>query len=764
MTRSYSISVFLLITIGQVFGQTLIRVPQDQSTIQAAINVSVNGDTVIVAEGTYPENIVVKKKIILASLFLVDGDTSHISKTIIDGSNPDHPDSGSVVTLDAGTDTTSLLMGLTIRGGKGNLRGGLIVGCGIDVSAGGAKIVRNKITENSAINANYARGGGISIWDATQTGAVSFVIVESNVISRNTVHGSSAEAGAIASGHAARIEGNFIFENSALSTVASNGGGLRIWNATVSITNNIIARNNTSDDAGAMFVGPAGDVRLVNNTIVFNSSRGAPGIRVSQGSLRMLNNIFWNPGKGAEVVGIGPTWAYNNLIRGSYYGENTINVNPGFSDSIFYMLATTSPCISAGMDSAVINGITLTMPTKDVYGNPRPFPSNTKADLGATESSTGTSSPYVQDAQQTYHSFVSQGIPRYYSLFRPKNYASMTKLPTVIAFTGCGGTSEFGTGTGLQQIADSAGFVLVSPQPFMNCWTDGGAASLLGTEDIVFVSQLIDTVIANYKADNQRIYLCGLSSGAFLSLRLASHFSNRIRAVAAVAGTMPSKTAYSNPPSNPVAMAIFAGTNDAAVPYGGSPPYKQGVDSTIIKWRSYNGCNATATIEDLPNLDENDGCTVQKITYRNCSSGEAVVLYKIEGGAHNWAGLVLPNLVRPLTMDVFASAEIFKFFTSPLSAVEEVGQMLPPDYSLGQNYPNPFNPSTTIQYSIPSRSFVTLRVFDLLGREVNTLVSEELGAGTYSAQWDASGRASGVYLYRLQAGRFVETKKLLLLR
>jgi hypothetical protein len=85
-------------------------------------------------------------------------------------------------------------------------------------------------------------------------------------------------------------------------------------------------------------------------------------------------------------------------------------------------------------------------------------------------------------------------------------------------------------------------------------------------------------------------------------------------------------------------------------------------------------------------------------------------------------------------------------------------------YVLGQNYPNPFNPATTISFSVPTQSFVSLKVFDSLGRVVSNLISERMSAGTHARQWDATGLASGVYFYRLLAGSFVETKKLILLR
>jgi hypothetical protein len=106
---------------------------------------------------------------------------------------------------------------------------------------------------------------------------------------------------------------------------------------------------------------------------------------------------------------------------------------------------------------------------------------------------------------------------------------------------------------------------------------------------------------------------------------------------------------------------------------------------------------------------------------------------------------------------------------------------MPREFTLGQNYPNPFNPSTKINYQLPVQSYVTLKLFDLLGREVATLVDGIEAPGNHSANWDASGMASGVYFYTLyasplegkdpiateqnaQGNIFVETKKLLLLR
>jgi hypothetical protein len=92
------------------------------------------------------------------------------------------------------------------------------------------------------------------------------------------------------------------------------------------------------------------------------------------------------------------------------------------------------------------------------------------------------------------------------------------------------------------------------------------------------------------------------------------------------------------------------------------------------------------------------------------------------------------------------------------------GGGLPNSFELKQNYPNPFNPSTRISFGLQVSGFTSLKVYDLMGREVRTLVNESLQPGSYEKTFDVNGLASGVYYYRLQAGSYIATKKLLLLR
>jgi len=110
----------------------------------------------------------------------------------------------------------------------------------------------------------------------------------------------------------------------------------------------------------------------------------------------------------------------------------------------------------------------------------------------------------------------------------------------------------------------------------------------------------------------------------------------------------------------------------------------------------------------------------------------------------------------------FRYAGIWK--TATVTGVTDQNAKLPVNLSLAQNYPNPFNPSTTIEFSLAERSFVKLTILNILGQEIETLVNSELGVGVHEVRWNAAKYPSGMYFYRLQAGEFVETKKLVLLR
>ncbi|RPI13887.1 MAG: T9SS C-terminal target domain-containing protein [Ignavibacteriae bacterium] len=106
----------------------------------------------------------------------------------------------------------------------------------------------------------------------------------------------------------------------------------------------------------------------------------------------------------------------------------------------------------------------------------------------------------------------------------------------------------------------------------------------------------------------------------------------------------------------------------------------------------------------------------------------------------------------------------FIFRTGTPIGIQNISANIPGKFTIYQNYPNPFNPNTNIKFDIPEKSFVKLAIFNSLGQEIASLVNEELNAGTYNADWNASNYPSGVYFYKLTTGSFTETKKMILLK
>jgi hypothetical protein len=99
-----------------------------------------------------------------------------------------------------------------------------------------------------------------------------------------------------------------------------------------------------------------------------------------------------------------------------------------------------------------------------------------------------------------------------------------------------------------------------------------------------------------------------------------------------------------------------------------------------------------------------------------------------------------------------------------VTGVEDRNDVVVERFRLEQNYPNPFNPSTTITYQVPENSFVSIKVYDVLGKEVTSLINEEKSVGSYEVEFDATSLPSGIYFYRLQAGNYTTTKKMILLK
>ncbi len=315
---------------------SIINVPANYSTIQAAINASNYGDTVLVAPGTYFENINFRRKnIVLTSLYYQNNNPSYISSTILNGSIPIHPDSASVIIISGHQDTTCVVQGFTITQGNGT------------------KWRLEHI--NDDLGNIFREGGGILIADTSN------VTIQNNIIINNNAYDTSgvtnAGGGGIRIGDShGKVLNNYFIQNSGYF-----GTALVLHYCACNIKNNVFCFNYGATSYGACTIwaecynsGPTDSI--INNTITRNSVIfGYCGVYNNGNNITVKNNIIWGNTGGNGVEFLGPiTQSYNDVENTS--GIGNINLNPQFDDSN-YILLPSSPCVDAGDNSSVYNDI-----------------------------------------------------------------------------------------------------------------------------------------------------------------------------------------------------------------------------------------------------------------------------------------------------------------------------------------------------------------------------------------------------------------------
>ena len=418
----------------------MLNVPAEFSTIQAAIDAAVDGDVVLVEDNTYYENINFKgKAITVTSRFYVDGDTSHISNTIIDGSQHENPDSGSVVYFVSGEDTNSVLCGFTITGGSGTkmvnnaltlkggagirmlLSGGIVenniitqntlqgtadVHFGAGMSAicnrGNYIIVRENTFKNNSMIAGNGWGAGVGI------GTEGTMIFEKNIVSYNKIDASvnGLGGGIMVDGNWDRDGQNIINRNTisynevhCVNNLNTRGGGIAVNYAHATITNNIIHNNTCEGYGGGLHlnhnddIGRISKITLINNTVVQNESPHGGGIYLRGSYFKpvVFNSIVWDNNEGDQISGYTDKLELRySDIQSGWSGDGNIDLDPKFVDpeNNDFHLKEFSPCVGRGIDSLEIEGIVYTAPAYDCDGSERPcdIAGDGKVDMGAYES------------------------------------------------------------------------------------------------------------------------------------------------------------------------------------------------------------------------------------------------------------------------------------------------------------------------------------------------------------------------------------------
>ena len=299
-----------------------------------------------------------------------------------------------------------------------------------------------------------------------------------------------------------------------------------------------------------------------------------------------------------------------------------------------------------------------------------------------TATPTGCDPARPQAAGDFDQTIDSGGLTRRYILHIPPSYSDTggaDATPLVLLLHGSDGNAKEIAGyTGLPAKADRAGFIAVMPQTPEHLWN----FTTLGLEpgdpdDVAFIDDLLDALEAELCIDSARVFSTGFSAGAHMSVRLACDLSDRIAAIAPVAGVYfpPFSPLHIPEPgclsTQPVPVIAFHGTADMIVPFEGGERFggRRSIDDEHMPgWAAHNGCASVPMEEQVTQ-------NVRLVRYEECDEGATVELYAIDGGGHQWADptfdLPLPNF-GTVTHEISANDLMWDFFEAhPLSAAPE---------------------------------------------------------------------------------------------
>ena len=272
---------------------------------------------------------------------------------------------------------------------------------------------------------------------------------------------------------------------------------------------------------------------------------------------------------------------------------------------------------------------------------------------------------YISNAQDYVGSFVFDGYEREYEVYLPQDFQA--NMPLVVSLHGGTETVSWYKGyTAMHEVTDTMGFVIVYPGGIGGSWNCGliePGEYFPNTDDVGFISALIDTMKTKWDIDLSRVYCCGFSLGGMMSYRMAGELGHRLGAIASVSGPL-FGLADIWQPIQPMPVLYMHGTMDRLCPYNGKGDFWS-AQNTIDYWLENNQCTVQADTFSFPDIVSDDGCTMQRISYTSCSGESEVIHYKGINMGHSW-----PGTTSSITfggegnrnMDINANVEILNFF------------------------------------------------------------------------------------------------------
>jgi polyhydroxybutyrate depolymerase len=365
---------------------------------------------------------------------------------------------------------------------------------------------------------------------------------------------------------------------------------------------------------------------------------------------------------------------------------------------------------------------------------------------------------FAVSAQFSNHSFAFGGQTRQYRQYVPGIYDGATPVPLVIALHGLGDDMTNFSGIGLNYFADTANFIVVTPQALVDqlsgstAWNSGASAfgfTLNGNvNDVGFINALIDSMAAHYNINPNRVYACGFSMGAFMCHRLACELNNRIAAIAAVAGTI--GTALTCQPGRAVPVLHFHGTADGTISYTANS-FGLSTVPALQYWATNNGCTQAPDTTAMPDLFS-DGYTVEHIAWSGCDQNFGVEHFKVFGADHIWLG--------PAN-DIFYTREIWRFFNKyqhPNGATVAAAPVT--GYEM-QVFPNPSQGHLQVSLHLGRNEAISWQLLDLQGKTADE--GTAMGrAGENTIHINLKDQAVGLYLIRLNGRNWAIQRRVVL--
>lgn len=347
-------------------------------------------------------------------------------------------------------------------------------------------------------------------------------------------------------------------------------------------------------------------------------------------------------------------------------------------------------------------------------------------------------------------SYTFQGNHREFKIYVPTTYnANTDTLPMVFFLHGLGGNMN--NFSALSYKAEQEKYIMVIPQaiasPVGTAWHSGaGLLSIYpntNIDDVAFLNSLIDSVSTWYNIDDKRIYSTGFSMGGFMSNRLACELTDRIAAIASVAGTIGNEIKGACNPSKTIPILHIHSTEDEIVTYTGN--YGIGADSLVNFWVKHNKCDTIPVVTNLSNV-ASDGFTTKKYLYKGGNLDSEVEFYKLGGPIHSksWYNLTSNN-------DFDAIEVIWDFFkrhhkksSAPSSpnpvTIENIKE------AKIDVYPNPAEDIVQLNFS-NEISINTIRILSTLGK---TIAQQTFENPINKATFNIRDSSAGVYFFQIE--------------